>query len=170
MIVRLVMSPVPLAQRAVMVKATLEAPSERLAGEADRMMPVVGWTSCPWPPRAASTTAAAIRRNATAYAKAARVGCASGQTRVQLVLLSGAAIYVSRPACRTSGVSAFGGGKGGTGDGAADAAAGVIGMLAHHAYDHIMGFGIAFVGLLLIIWAERRAKTRRRSGRKRDAS
>lgn len=43
-------------------------------------------------------------------------------------------------------------------------------MLAHHAYDHIMGFGIAFVGLLLIIWAERRAKTRRRSGRKRDTS
>lgn len=72
MIVRLVMSPVPLAQRAVMVKATLDAPSERLAGAADRMMPVVGWTSCPWPPRTASNTADAARRNAAAYAKAAR--------------------------------------------------------------------------------------------------
>lgn len=172
MIVRLVMSPVPLAQRAVMVKATLEAPSERLAGEADRMMPVVGWTSCPWPPRAASTTADATRRNATAYTKAARRWVVRPvRLECNLVLLSGAAVYVSRPACRTSGVSAFGGGKGGTGDGAADAdAGGVIGMLAHHAYDHIMGFGIAFVGLLLIIWAERRAKTRRRSGRKRDTS
>ena len=43
-------------------------------------------------------------------------------------------------------------------------------MLAHHAYDHIMGFGIAFVGLLLVIWAERRATARNRSAETRDRS
>lgn len=36
-------------------------------------------------------------------------------------------------------------------------------MIAHHAYDHITGFGIALVGILLIFWAERRARSRRRS-------
>lgn len=71
MTVRLGMSAVPLAQRAVMVKATLAAPSERLAGEADRTMPVVG-CSCPWLPRATSNTTDATRRTATAPGTAAR--------------------------------------------------------------------------------------------------
>ncbi len=43
-------------------------------------------------------------------------------------------------------------------------------MLAHHPYDHIAGFGIAFAGLLLIIWAERRAKARHRSRKTQDRS
>ena len=34
-------------------------------------------------------------------------------------------------------------------------------MLAHHPYDSVVGFGIAFLGILLIVWAERRAKRRR---------
>ena len=34
-------------------------------------------------------------------------------------------------------------------------------MLAHHPYDTFVAFGIAFLGILLIVWAERRAKNRR---------
>lgn len=41
-------------------------------------------------------------------------------------------------------------------------------MLAHHPYDHILGFGIAFAGVLLIFWAERRARARHRSGEATD--
>ncbi|MDE0169300.1 MAG: hypothetical protein OXS29_07260 [bacterium] len=43
-------------------------------------------------------------------------------------------------------------------------------MLAHHPYDYIVGFGVAFVGLLLIFWAERRARTRHRSREQEDRS
>lgn len=41
-------------------------------------------------------------------------------------------------------------------------------VLAHHPYDYIWGFGIALAGMLLIIWAERRAKAKHRSGRRQD--
>ena len=43
-------------------------------------------------------------------------------------------------------------------------------MLAHHAYDYIVGFVIAFAGILLIIWAERRARARHSSGKAKDRS
>ena len=47
----------------------------------------------------------------------------------------------------------------------------VLGMvLAHHPYDYITGFAIALVGILLIIWAERRAKSRHRSDQPEDRS
>lgn len=41
-------------------------------------------------------------------------------------------------------------------------------MLAHHPYDYVLGFGIALVGMLLIFWAERRARARHRSDKTRD--
>ena len=43
-------------------------------------------------------------------------------------------------------------------------------MLAHHVYDYIVGFVVAFVGISLIIWAERRVKARHRSHEAEDRS
>ena len=42
------------------------------------------------------------------------------------------------------------------------------GVLAHHPYDYIVGFGIALAGMLLIFWAERRVRSRNRSPKSRD--
>ena len=50
------------------------------------------------------------------------------------------------------------------------AGGGVGAVLAHHPYDYIWGFGIALAGILLITWAERRTKARKRSDRKQDPS
>lgn len=43
-------------------------------------------------------------------------------------------------------------------------------VLAHHPYDYVLGFGIALAGILLIMWAERRAKAKHRSSRRQGPS
>lgn len=43
-------------------------------------------------------------------------------------------------------------------------------MIAHHPYDYVLGFGIALAGMLLIFWAERRVRTRRRSSDPKERS
>ncbi|MDE0138816.1 MAG: hypothetical protein OXM57_10670 [bacterium] len=45
----------------------------------------------------------------------------------------------------------------------------LVTLLAHHPYDTVLGFSIALVGIVLIMWAERRAKARRQDGNHRSA-
>ncbi|MDE0375015.1 MAG: hypothetical protein OXK16_03510 [bacterium] len=45
----------------------------------------------------------------------------------------------------------------------------LVTLLAHHPYDTVLGFSIALVGIVLIMWAERRARARRQDEDRRPA-